>query len=280
MIKMALELPKSNCYTERIFRDYRDGFTILWIPDSRCNFKCEYDYGPTFKCVDYDMNRFIKEIGKIKPYRVAITGGETLMVSNIIEICQRLGKLGIILEIQTNFSINAKEFVDATSSEYVEVLLMSYHAKERKIRIKDGIKKFIDDVSYAKKKGFTIQIFYIDYPGIPVEEFMNSCRVLYEGTGIIPMRKRYLGNVNGGFLGDTLHLKGRRCRAGYKFFCLWNDFSMSPCEADRSNLGNLFTGYELFKEAYVCPMEHCGCLGRELVIDEFYDDYYKRKYGG
>ncbi len=276
---MALELPKSEVYTERVYQNYRDKFTVLWVLTRKCNFDCEYDCQPEGDCGEFDLERFVYELEKFpRPFRIVITGGEPLLKSWMIDLCKRIGKFGVI-EMQTNFSVNVQKFIDAVSPEYIELIMTSFHPKAREKAVQDGVNKFIQDFLHAKSKGFNIKVWNIDYPKQTVEEFLKDCKVLYD-AGIVPMRKRYIGNFGRGYIGDSICLKGKKCNAGYGSVSIWENFDMTLCEADRTLVGNLFTGYTLYNEPVICKKEYCGCMGRELIIDEVYDEFYGRTFGG
>lgn len=280
--QVGINLPESPYYCERIYPTYRDRFSMIWTLTRSCNFACPYDGPPP--CDPYpiiDPDAIVERMQKVLPPkgRIIITGGEPLMVNRMIELCQKIGAIGWIIEMQTNFSVRTKEFIDATDPSYIERLSISVHAEERELKIKDGMKKLVEDMVYAKNKGFNVMPWYIDYPLIPTEQFMANCKMIYD-AGIVPMRKRYLGVLNNIFYqGDTIWVQGKKCFAGYKGCAMWEDYSITVCEADRRLLGNLF-GEVKFDDTYVvCRPQHCGCLGKELIADEYYDEFYKRYYG-
>ena len=276
-----MNLPKSPYYTERVHRDYKDMFTIVWMVTRACNFKCMYCYQPDTLNSDFKIDELIGKLNELpKPFRIQVTGGEPLLFPWMIEFCQKVGKIGGKIELQTNFSLQVREFLDSTSPEYIEFILASYHPKERARVIPNGIQKFIDDILYAKSKGFTIMTWNIDDPRISPEQFLADCKVLYEAS-IVPVRKRYTGNEGGGQIGDAmLNSTGLRCEAGHRYFILWENFDITPCDHDRTPLGNLFTGYKLLDAPQPCPKPFCGCGGRELLVDKYYDDFFQKEFGG
>lgn len=277
---VGLDLPKSEVFKEREYTSYRDMLTFLWTITRSCNFECCYDGPPPkdpFPVID--AKAIARKLNKLpKPFRAVLTGGETLLVPNIIELCQRIIDMGGIIEMQTNFSCNTKEFCDSVNSKYVDNLVISFHPDDR--RKFSSVEKFIHDLNYAKSKGFNIRIWNIDYPGWSIEKYLADCKVLHD-AGFTPMRKRYLGVYNGVLhLGDTFYeCTGKKCHAGCKAFCMWEDYSITPCEADRTDLGNLFTGFKLYDTIMPCKIDHCGCMGRELIVDEYFDKYYQRCFG-
>lgn len=275
-----MDLPESPYYTERVHRNYRDMFTFVWMTTRQCNFKCKYCYQPEGVGTPFKMDDLIGKLNELpKPFRVQVTGGEPMIFPWAIEFIQRVGDIGGVVELQTNFSLQVRELLDNTDPSYLEYLLISYHPVERKRVVKDGMKKFIDDLHYAKKKGFYFIVWHIDDPRGTPEQFLADCKVLYD-AGITPVRKRYTGNEGGVQPGDAIVLKGLRCVAGYRYFILWENFDITPCDHDRTPQGNLFTGYKLYDGPKPCVKEFCGCGGRECIVDKYYDEFFKKEFGG
>ena len=280
-----MNLPKSPYYTERVHRSYRDMFTVVWLLTRDCNFSCRYCYQPEIKLAPFALDKFIEKLDELpKPFRVQITGGEPMIFHWMIKCIQKIGSIGGKVELQTNFSLQVRELLDNTSPEYLEFILASYHPVERARVIPNGVQKFIDDILYARSKGFYVMTWHIDDPRIGVEQFLTDCKVLYD-AGIVPVRKRYTGPEGGGQVGDAItpeifDVRGKRCRAGHKSFVIWENFDITPCDHDRTPLGNLFTGYKVSDAPWVCSKPFCGCGGRELLVDKFYDEFFQKEFGG
>ena len=276
-----MNLPPSPYYTERIHRNYRDMFTFVWLLTRDCNLKCKMCYQPDTKLTPFNMDRFISKLDEFeKPFRIQITGGEPLIFPWMIDCIQRIGKIGGKVELQTNFTLQVREVLDNTDPSYLEFILASYTPEERERVVPNGIQKFIDDFLYARSKGFNIMTWYVDDPRIPIEQYLANCKRLYD-AGIVSVRKRYTGPEGGGQPGDAImNTKGWLCRAGYRYFIIWENFDITPCDHDRTLLGNLFTGYKLYDEPKPCEKPFCGCGGREVMVHKFYDDFFKREFGG
>lgn len=271
-----MDLPKSDLFTERKHRSYRDKFTIVWMITRKCNFKCAYCYGTHEESDTFEIKEFIKQIKNVpQPFRIVVTGGEPFILPWMIEWCQEIGKIGGTIEMQTNFSLQTREFIDNTSPDYIEIIETSFHPSQRN---KEEKKKFVDDFFYARDKGFKIKTWLIDYPKLKPEEFLADCAWLHS-NGIVPARKRYCGDEYGGGIGDAIFVPNKKCLAGYKGVSLWENFDFSPCDHDRTVLGNLFTGFKFLDEPIKCQKQFCGCLGRELIVDKFYDEFYKKEFG-
>ena len=275
-----MNLPESPYYTERAHRNYRDMFTFVWLLTRDCNFKCPYCYRPSIPLTPFDLDKFISKLDEFeKPFRIQITGGEPLIFPWMIECIKKIGAIGGKVELQTNFSLQVRDLLDNTSPDYLEYILASYHPAERARVVPNGVQKFIDDILYARSKGFYVMTWNIDDPRISSEQFLADCKVLYD-AGIIPVRKRYTGNEGGGQIGDAMmnteHLK---CRAGYRYFVIWENMDITPCDLHRNNLGNLFTGYKLNDAPRICGSSFCGCGGREIIIDKWHDPLYQKEFG-
>lgn len=279
---MALNLPKSHLYTERIYPDWKDMFTVVWMVSRDCNFKCEYCYQTHEFGVPFCVEDFMDRIRLFpQPLRLAITGGEPLLSSRIfeiIQICEQVGKMGGKINLQSNLSVNVRKFLDHTSPDYIEKIETSFHPRERE-KLPHGMEDIINDIQYGRLQGFNITIWHIDYPKMTAEEFLADCKILYD-AGITPMRKRYCGDEHGGGTGDAIFVEGKRCIAGHKGICMWENFDISPCDHDRLVLGNLFTDWELYSEPTPCTKPFCGCLGREFLVDKYWDEFYQKEYGG
>ena len=276
-----MNLPKSPYYTERVHRDYRDMLTAVWLLTRDCNFRCRYCYQPDIHLTNFDMDKFIEKLNEFpKPFRIQITGGEPLLFPWMIECIQRIGKIGGKVELQTNFSLQVRELLDNTDPSYLEFILASYHPRERERVIPNGVQKFIDDILYARSKGFYLMTWHIDDPRGTPEQFLADCKVLYD-AGIVPVRKRYTGPENGGEIGDAmLNTLGINCRAGYSYFIIWENMDITPCDHDRTPQGNLLTGYKLYDGPKPCQKPFCGCGGREVIVDKYYDAFFGKEFGG
>ena len=278
-----MDLPVSPYYTERVHRNYKDMFTIIWLLTRTCNFSCNYCVRTNDPLTPFDIDKFIEKLNELpKPFRLQITGGEPLIFSWITELINKVGRIGGVIELQTNFSLQVRELLDSVSPKVLEYILVSHHPAERvRIMGEGAIQKLIDDIKYARSKGFYVMIWNIDDPRIGVDQFMADCKVMYD-AGITVVRKRYTGDEGGGQAGDAVvgDLKGKRCLAGCKSFNMWENFDMTLCDTDRTPLGNLFTGYKLLEAPGICKAVFCGCGGRELVLDTYYDSYFKKEFGG
>jgi len=276
-----MNLPASPYYTERKHRSYRDRFTIIWMATRRCNFDCAYCYGTKEPDEKFDVDEFVECLRTKfpQPIRLCVTGGEPLLFPWMVELCQKVGAIGGTIEMQTNFSLNAREFIDNTSPDYIEIIETSYHPRARERWNENGCAKFIQDFHYAQSKGFNITTWMIDDPRIPPETFLKDCRMLHD-CGITPMRKRYCGEECGTHIGDAIYVEGKVCLAGYGGANLWENFDVTVCDHDRTVLGNLFGEMNLKTSPEPCAMRFCGCLGREWLVDKFHDDYYNRDFGG
>lgn len=273
-----MNLPESPYYTEREFLNYRDKFTIQWMVTRACNFKCEYCYQPDTVRTPFKVDDFIEKLkGVPQPFRLVITGGEPLIFPWMIEVIQKVGNIGGTVSLQTNLSIQARELADNVSPGTVDIIQVSYHPRQRILPY--TVQNLIDDIHYLRKKGFNLTIWHIDYPKLTPEQFLSDCKILYD-AGIVPVRKRYNGVYNENqYIGDSIFVEGKRCYAGYKAIAVWENFDISPCDHDRTVLGNLFTGFNLAEEPVICNKPFCGCLGRELIAEKIWDDYYKREFG-
>lgn len=263
----GLELENLNYFSERVWPRYIDRFTIVWVCSRVCNFSCEYCIRPNIVYTPKSIDEIVTGLKKFAPIRLIITGGEPLLYPNMIELCKKISDFSII-EMQSNLTVNAREFLEGTSPKYIERIEASFHPQEREKLGEVTIKEFIDNVIFAKEKGFNINVRYVDYPRMK-DRYINDCKLL-NSYGIIPVRKRYMGDCDGvPYRGDGIHVKGKKCNAGYKFLEMWENFDFTICEADRTVVGNLFEEVNLLKEPIICNMDNCGCLGRELLIEPY-----------
>ena len=272
---VGIDLPKSHYYTERWFPNWRDRYTVNWMINRKCNFNCIYDIRPPESIINIDVDELVNRLREIQPLRLVITGGEPLLRPELIEICQRVGEFGI-LEIQSNFSVGVRKLLDSINPKSIERFFTTYHPQERKGEWTK--KKFVEDVHYARNKGFKVDVFFVDFPDF-ADWFLDECKWLYE-QGITPIRKRYNGDWKDiRYIGDAAVFKGKRCNAGHKMACMWEDFSLTWCDTGRSLLGNLMTEYKFLSFPVICPCEFCGCLGREALREEVWDEFYQCYFG-
>lgn len=208
------------------------------------------------------------------------------MLPWMIELCQKIGEVGNgnltgnTIEMQTNFSINAREFVTQTSPDYIDIIETSYHpAARRRWGGDDAIGNYAMDLVFARSRGFNATAWMIDDPRIGHDNFIEECKLLFD-VGVTPIRKRYTGDECGSHIGDAIYVPGKRCLAGYRGACMWENFDITVCDHDRTVLGNLFTGVDLRDGPAPCDKPFCGCLGREWLVDEYHDEFYGKTFGG
>ena len=95
------------------------GRPCLFIRLAGCNLKCRWCDTPESRAggVDMSIDSVLERVWRINPAYVCITGGEPLLQSDELE--QLLGSLsrrGIIVDIETNGTIDFSRFLPYSSS--------------------------------------------------------------------------------------------------------------------------------------------------------------------
>ena len=114
----------------------KQGELAVFIRFAGCNLRCSYcDTRYSFenpKFTDESVEEIMNYVRKANVKNITITGGEPLLQKNINELLEKLTNEGYNVEIETNGSINIKDFVNNSNISYtldykLPVSLMEKH---------------------------------------------------------------------------------------------------------------------------------------------------------
>lgn len=100
----------------------KQGELAVFIRFAGCNLRCSYcDTRYSFenpKFIDESVEEIMDYVRKANVKNITITGGEPLLQKNINELLEKLTNEGYNVEIETNGSINIKDFVNNPNISY------------------------------------------------------------------------------------------------------------------------------------------------------------------
>ena len=256
---------------------------LFWMITDSCNFSC-YQCVAQAKKLDGQwvsekvkiagLKRFLGKLSK--PVLFQITGGEPLLVENIIEVLQEVTKKHYLFLISNLVSPRVKELADTIDPARVNAFMASAHMQELEKR--DLLKTFISHCILLREKGFTVSVVEVAYPF--QLHAVNRYRKIFSDYGIElqfePFRgiwdnKRYPDAYTEEELRliepkkylplslDNYKRKGKLCNAGYNIAVVGKKGKINPCFFIDENMGTINRSIRFRKYMRICPFESCRC---------------------
>ena len=126
----------------------RQGELAIFLRFASCNLRCSYcDTRYSFenpKYIDESIDEIIDWVNKQNVKNITLTGGEPLIQEDIKELMIRLSNLGYRLEIETNGSIDIKDFKDIENTSFTFDYKLPISLMEKKMNL--------DNYKYITKK--------------------------------------------------------------------------------------------------------------------------------
>ncbi len=260
---------------------------VMWNMTRQCNYRCDYCYfphvpPPVRDCLDKTLLlQFLSETAE--QWLVGMTGGEPFLYPGFIELCRDLTERHMI-SVDTNLSLPrlVVEFAETLDPSRVQELYVSLHIQERE-RTK-GVDPFIRSVHRLFQGGFTVIVNYVLHPRL-VGRFEQD-KSFFASHGITLRPRPFKGKFEGrrypesyspeaqGFL--ALHpgastkmiynFRGIPCNGGSTFIRMEPDGTVFRCSGEKTVLGNVISGVQLYAKPEPCGTSHCPCQGLEHVL--------------
>jgi MoaA/NifB/PqqE/SkfB family radical SAM enzyme len=273
----------------------RPGYAMaVWRITHRCNFRCAYCFGrdpapeargparlDVYERLDDLIGRFA---AAGRDWTFGFTGGEPLLYPHFPEICGALAeKFHIYLD--TNLSVPIGPVLEAVPPDRMEQVFAACHIQERLAR--GNLEVFLANLRLLKEGGYPVAVNYVMYPPVigRFEQDLEFFRA--RGFGLEP--KSFKG-VYGGrryprsytpeeralirrhaphdrFAVEVPDYRGWRCNAGHKLVRILEDGTVVRCVSDKTVLGNVFEGFDLFEGPRACPATRCPCYDARILFD-------------
>lgn len=260
---------------------------LMWNMTRQCNFRCAYCYYPhTPPPVRdaLDSREFLRFLERTdKEWLVGMTGGEPLLYPDFVPLCRTLAETHRI-SIDTNLSLSkvVRDFARSIDPTRVEEFYVSLHIEERE-RLK-GVDSFIQNVRLLSDAGFTVIVNYVLHPEL-VERFPQD-RDFFQAHGVTlrprpfkgtykgqrypeafsPQAKEMLALHPGAGTKMVYNFYGVPCEGGRSFIRMEPDGTVFRCSGEKTVLGNVSSGVELYERAEPCRVTRCPCRGVDHVL--------------
>ncbi len=254
-------------------------YWLQWDVTRFCALDCEYCFNPEskkkFTPIELDIDALLKTLLKTgKIFRIGFTGGEPLLVPNIIEAIEALQVNGHIISLNTSLlNKRVQEFSEKVDPDKTLFVHASYHYHEFKKRGMLG--RFAENYRLIEEKGFNIYTEAIAYPKYvsSVDEILEYALTNGIKTKFAPYvggykSKGYPEKYTEGEIAafnldyddiDSYSPKGEICNAGYSAAVVYSNGEIHKCFNIKERLGNIYEEINFEKNLEICQRNVCGC---------------------
>jgi len=255
-----------------------------------CNYRCTYCFFEG-KWAEYrkknvyfspdELTAFWERANKKNgPIYLHITGAETFLYPNFIEIIKRLSKICCHINISSNSSGDLKSFVEELSPDKVS-LSLSFHPQF------DDFENFLQRLLFIRQHRFGGCINLVAYPGFleHIGVYQEKLAKINESLKVIPFFGEYRGKIypqsytpqEQRLIGidESWFVKVKRCgsacQAGQKTALIFPDGKIARCgqTGEQMVLGNFFDpDFNLLPAPLPCAAEYCPCAEGELIPED------------
>jgi MoaA/NifB/PqqE/SkfB family radical SAM enzyme len=278
---------------------------ITWLINNKCNYRCMYclnnfEEPPGFKILSPEdwfsvWHGIYQKYGTVS---MQITGGEPTIYPNFFEILDKIGRMHYI-DLQTNMSWDAQEFIKKVSTHSISRIGGSFHAEFAEFG------SFLAKAVMLKNAGYRhVEINFVAHPKIlpDAENYLAMAKERQVQFTVLSFQGEYAGkkypesyldaekvmlkrlNISSGESAEAManwdvekkkvdkpqeaELPLRACRMGQMYSWVKPDGeAMRCCKSDLS-LGNIINGtFNLFDEASPCKLTNCICW-RNMTVGE------------
>jgi len=256
---------------------------IHWKITDFCNFSCPGCSGQTKKAgrkyipEKIDISAFKKILaGLDRTIKILFTGGEPLLIENIIEVFEEVTSENYMALITNLTNPKVKVLSERINPERVEFIKASAHLLELEKR--QLLDTFLDHYNMLQDKGFHIYTEEVAYPVMAdkVEKykkifFDRGIELKFQAYRGLWQEKQYpeaytkkeysIFNFSDiGAATTAIHnRKDKKCNAGYNVVVGFHDGRICRCYGIPDYMGNLFTGFKLDDTLISCPLDYCDC---------------------
>jgi len=278
---------------------------VVWNLNTLCNYRCPYCFFPAEvlekeheSVGKYSIEHIAKSFDDTKrQWLILISGGEPFLYKPFVSLAKELTKNHHI-QLTTNMSRpGVYEFADKISPDRVMIVSASLHMIDIEKRGEKALQDFIDKCLYLQERNFLVMVNYVTYPphfSRIEDDFKYLKAAGVKSVSALTFRGRYEGKLYPEAYSEEqlslieklaidkrletaisrkgLYFKGELCDAGYRYFQMSPDGTLSRCCSISENHGNLFEGTAKFNEkAKPCTVGLCqdACLGVSSVHCDF-----------
>ncbi|MBN2881696.1 radical SAM protein [Candidatus Woesearchaeota archaeon] len=262
-----------------------------WSIHSACNFECEYciagkNHKTKGPILPVDIHKFTDSLNKInKTIKVIISGGEPLIIPNIVEVCKEITKKHYLVLI-TNLSVEKIiRFFDEIDPSRVVIVSSAHFFELEKRNLMD---KFISYHKYGRKKGFNLACNIVAYPGYldKFDYYLDLFDKNSIGYSIVPFFGEYNGKKYPKEYSNE-ELKKFRLKNVKEFYSSRNEIcpagsKVLVCDCEGNiyrcfnfmvskgyKLSNIEEKIEFTKNWTICPFKKCKCPFYQYEKDNF-----------
>ncbi|MFW5735421.1 MAG: radical SAM protein, partial [Oceanidesulfovibrio sp.] len=260
---------------------------LMWNMTRKCNVRCHYCYyphdpGPVEDNLPVAMLKDFLD-GTGREWVVGMTGGEPFLYPDFVGLCAILAETHKI-SVDTNLSLTKEvgRFARTIDPSRVHDLYVALHVEERERR--GGMDAFVRNVNELTDRGFNVVVNYVLHPDIIGRFAEDRDRLAEKGVVITPRpfkgvhqdreypaaysaeAKTLFSSHPGAGKKTVFDFCGVLCNGGRSFIRMEPDGTVFRCAGEKTIMGNLLTGIELYDEPMPCRARRCPCLGPNHVV--------------
>jgi MoaA/NifB/PqqE/SkfB family radical SAM enzyme len=256
---------------------------LYWYITQTCNFSCPQCAGGALKLVGDDAPEVI-DLESLRSFlsktektiRFSFTGGEPLLVKNIVEVLEEITKKHYFSMVTNLVNSRVAQLVERINPERSTFIAASAHIAQLKRR--NLLQIFLQNARLIKNKGFKLFTTEVAYPYLlnKVDEY----RKIFSERGFDLDFMAFRGEWKDKNYPDAYTLeeieifglekseslrpdifknRGKPCIAGFKSAVIMHDGNIIPCFEIFKNIGNITQQMHLSDKMIRCPVDFCGC---------------------
>lgn len=254
---------------------------VIWRMFNNCNFSCVYCGRRTSGPLDVlPIDKILQLLNKtLKQWCVRITGGEPFLHPDFTNICKQISAQHKIA-LFTNLSLKSRiqKFAENIDPKRVAQIKATTHIAELEKR--GLVETFIENGNILLDKGFALDVFYVYHP-LQMDKFEFYYK-LFQAQGITlklkplngfykyrrypqsytdDQRKTIMKYKSEAFGLYPFRSKGKLCNSGKSRLLIMPDGDIVRCEGEKTLLGHVDSGVDIYKNARPCKSKFCPCAG-------------------
>jgi MoaA/NifB/PqqE/SkfB family radical SAM enzyme len=255
---------------------------LNWVITEKCNINCEYcclmeKTKKKAKAIPVNIPELLKTLTTTgKTFKIEFTGGEPLLVPNIVQVMEALSKKHFFMMCSNLLSQKIKQICERIDPERFLIINASMHIGE--LEKHNLVDKYLKAVLMCKDHKFPIHCLIVGYPPFlkKIEKYRTILKNLGLTTQTIPFfgtyhNKKYPESYTKREL-EQFHIteevyegekrffrKGKICNAGYNVVTVNVNGNIYNCHKIQKYRGNIYKGFRFSKKLIRCPSNFCPC---------------------